>query len=117
MLIKAFQKGVRLWRAFRGRCPYCGKNLVFEKRSADVRMFYKVCPDGHFGVENHGDGRVTYHDNSGDPVALFHDHRMRYLKGGKSVNDSTITTKIIHPVEDEEATETLDKEPDDEDFF
>ena len=104
-MFKSAKRVLRLWRAYRGRCPYCGSDLEFRKRSSKLEMFYKVCPDGHFGIENHGDGRVTYHDNQGDPVALFHDHKLTLLKGSRAVSESAITTKIVR-VED-----TADDEP------
>ena len=113
LFIKTFQRGLRLYRAYRGRCPYCGSGLEFTKRSKGVTKFYKMCPDGHFGVENHGDGRVTYHDKQGDPIALFHDRKLKLIKGERQVSESAITTKIIPPFDDKEDTHGLDKEEED----
>lgn len=69
---------IRLWRIFKGRCPYCGKTLEWQRH--DFRTHTKICPDLHYGVQNLGDGRVMIHDREGDPIELLFDRNFKLLK-------------------------------------
>lgn len=68
----------RLWRIFKGRCPYCNKGLKWEQRSNE--NWTKLCPDLHYGVENLGNGRVMIYDREGDPIELLFDRNFKLLK-------------------------------------
>jgi len=77
----------RLFWAYRGLCPHCGKELEWKKHSGKVLAPHTMaCPDNHFAIEYHDAVRVTYHDKSGEPIPeLF---RPRLLR------DDTPTRKI-----------------------
>lgn len=72
----------RLYRTFRGRCPYCGNKLEWKNRyrTGNVRLWTKMCPDMHYGVENRGGGRILIYDNEGDPVEYLFDKNFRVVK-------------------------------------
>lgn len=107
-MLSFVSRWLRLWRTYWGRCPYCGVEFVFKRRSSNLKTSYKVCPKGHFGVEDHGDGRVTYHDNQGGPISLLHTPRLRLLK--KVDASEKITTKVVQTPHDRESTEVMEKD-------
>lgn len=75
----------RLYRTFRGKCPYCGSKLEWQNyhRTGNIRRWTKVCPNKHYGVENRGGGRILIYDNEGDPVEYLFDRHFRVVKDEK----------------------------------
>jgi len=72
----------RLYRTFRGKCPYCGLALEWQHyyRTGNIKRWTKMCPDKHYGVENRGNGRILIYDNEGDPIDYLFDRNFRVVK-------------------------------------
>ena len=83
-IAQRFQRYRRLYRTFRGKCPYCGTKLEWQTRprTGNIMGWTKMCPDRHYGVENRGNGRILIYDNEGDPIDYLFDKHFR-LVGNK----------------------------------
>jgi hypothetical protein len=86
----------KLWWAYTGRCPHCGKKLQLIAHKLDkptrtgrlIRNF-KQCPDAHFAIEFLTRGTVMIHDSAGDKIDILVISTLRIIKGGdESTRDS-----------------------------
>lgn len=74
-----FRKWLRLWRAHRWKCPYCGKKLVESEAHDSFLGWY--CPDHHYVIIKESPDTIKIHDAAGDPIALLFTPRLTVVKG------------------------------------
>ena len=86
-MFEKFKRYRRLWRAYKGRCPYCGEKLVERHHkmtnktpTGSIFRFFRQCPQAHFAIEYSSRNKVVIHDNFGDPIELLFHRNLRIVK-------------------------------------
>ena len=84
----------KLWRAYSGKCPHCGKRLVQKNkkitrptRTGRIQRFFRQCPDAHYAIEYISKNQVIVHDENGEQIELLFSRNFKVLKNNDEPAD------------------------------